>query len=83
MNKTFLNLPLSFRLKGVEGTIRVLGDSLILKSQDAAAAKLFVLMKRDQITVMNTPLMIEVYGGNDLVTTIQTSFLGPVQKKTR
>ena len=81
VNKTFLNLPLTFRLKGVEGTIRVLGDSLILKGQDAAAAKLFVLMKRDQIKTMNTPLAIEVYGRESLMTTIQTSFLGPVQKK--
>ena len=81
VNKTFVNLPLSFRLKGVDGTIRVLGDSLILKSQDAASAKLFVLMKRDQIKLMNTPLTIEVYGRNGLANTIQTSFLGPVQKK--
>ena len=81
VNKTFLNLPLSFRLKGVEGTIRVLGDSLILKSQDAAAAKLFVLMKRNQIKMMNTPLVIEVYSRENLMTAIQTSFLGPLQKK--
>jgi cytochrome c oxidase accessory protein FixG len=81
VNKTFSSLPLSFRLKGVEGTIRVLGDSLILKSQDAAAAKLFVLMKRDQISMTNTPLVIEVYGGERLTASIQTSFLGPVQKK--
>jgi cytochrome c oxidase accessory protein FixG len=81
VNKTFLDLPLSFRLKGVEGSIRVLGDSLILKSQDAASAKLFVVMKRDQIKMMNTPLMIEVYGGEGRTALIQTSFLGPVQKK--
>jgi cytochrome c oxidase accessory protein FixG len=81
INKTFADLPLSFRLIGVEGSIRVLGDSLILKSQDAASAKLFVLMKRDQIKTMNTPLAIEVYSGKELTTTVQTSFLGPVHKK--
>jgi hypothetical protein len=81
VNKTFLDLPLSFRLKGFEGSIRVLGDSLVLKSQDAASAKLFVMMKRDRIKMMNTPIMIEVYGGVGRTTLIQTSFLGPVQKK--
>jgi hypothetical protein len=55
---------------------------LVLKSQDAAAAKLFVLMKRDQVTLMNTPLTIEVYTGGVLTTTVQSSFLGPVRQKT-
>jgi cytochrome c oxidase accessory protein FixG len=81
VNKTFVDLPLSFKLRGVEGSIRVLGDSLVLKSQDAVAAKLFVLMKRDKIRMMNTPLAIEVYSGEMLTTTVQSTFLGPVQKK--
>ena len=81
VNKTFSNLPLSFRLKGTDGTIRLLGDSLILKGQEAAAAKLFVLIKRGHITTMNTPLTIEVRSGDVVTNTVQTSFLGPVHKK--
>jgi hypothetical protein len=81
VNKTFGPLPLSFKLRNVDGTIRVLGDSLILRSQEANAAKLFVLLKRDQVKAMNTPLDVEVYSGDRLVGVVQSSFLGPVRKK--
>jgi cytochrome c oxidase accessory protein FixG len=81
VNKTFGPLPLSFKLRNVEGTIRVLGDSLVLKSQEANAAKLFVLLKRGQIKTMNTPLDVEVYSGERLVGVVQSSFLGPVRRK--
>ncbi|HTY38436.1 MAG TPA: cytochrome c oxidase accessory protein CcoG [Bacteroidota bacterium] len=81
VNKTFSPLPLSFRLRSINGTIRVLGDSLVLRSQEANAAKLFVLLKRDQIKSMNTPLDVEVYSGDKLVGVVRSSFLGPVKKK--
>jgi len=81
VNKTFGPLPLSFKLRNVDGTIRVLADSLILRSQEANAAKLFVLLKRDQVKAMNTPLDVEVYSGDRLVGVVQSSFLGPVRKK--
>ena len=32
VNKTFSDLPLSFRLNNIEGSVRLLGDSLVLKS---------------------------------------------------
>ncbi|MCX6135412.1 MAG: cytochrome c oxidase accessory protein CcoG [Ignavibacteriales bacterium] len=83
VNKTFAPLPLSFKLRSTDGAIRVLGDSLVLKSQETNAAKLFVLLKRDHIKVMNTPLEVEVYSGSRLVAVVQSSFLGPVQKKER
>jgi cytochrome c oxidase accessory protein FixG len=81
VNKTFAPLPLSFKLRNVDGIIKVLGDSLILKSQEANAAKLFVLFKREKIKTMNTPLDVEVYSGDRLVGVVQSSFLGPVHKK--
>lgn len=83
VNKTFADMPLSFRLKDVEGTVRVLGDSLILKSQEATSAKLFVLLKRDQIKSMNTQLDLEVYSGSKMTNTLRTSFLGPVKRKSQ
>ncbi len=81
VNKTFSDRPLSFRLKNLGGSVRVLGDSLVLKSQGATSAKLFVLLDRAQITSMNTPLEIEVYSENQLTNTLRTSFLGPVKRK--
>jgi len=81
VNKTFLSLPLSFPTQGGRRDDTRSRDSLVLQSQGAAAAKLFVLVKRDQIKTMNTPLVIEVYNGEALTNSMQTSFLGPVQKK--
>jgi len=81
VNKTFAPLPLSFKLRDVEGSIRVLGDSLVLASQEATSAKLFVLLKRENIKAMNTPLNVEIYSGDRLVGVVQSSFLGPARKK--
>lgn len=81
VNKTFADLPLSFKLGNVEGSVRLLGDSLILRSQEAASAKLFVVLNRDRITAMNTRLSIEVYSGDRLANVLQVSFLGPARKK--
>jgi len=81
VNKTFSPLPLSFKLTNADGAIRVLGDSLVLKSQETTSAKLFVLFKRESIRAMNTPLDVEVYSGSQRVGIVQSSFLGPVRKK--
>jgi hypothetical protein len=81
VNKTFSPLPLSFKLTNAAGAIRLLGDSLVLKSQETTSAKLFVLFKRESIRAMNTPLEVEVYSGSQRVGIVRSSFLGPVRKK--
>jgi cytochrome c oxidase accessory protein FixG len=80
VNKTFETIPVSFRLKNIEGHISVLGDPLLLGGQQSAQARLFVLVPKKNITAMNTPVDIDVYHGDRLSTTIRTSFLGPVTK---
>jgi len=80
-NKTFDDMPLRFRLKNIEGKISVLGDSLIVKGQETIQARLFVLVQRDRIKTMNTPLEIEMYHKDQLLNTAQTSFLGQVKKE--
>lgn len=77
-NKSFDSARISFRLKNADGRITVLGDSLNLKSQESVSAKLFILLKRDQIRAMNTPLEIELVRNGVPVQDLETSFLGPV-----
>ncbi|MBA4311444.1 MAG: cytochrome c oxidase accessory protein CcoG [Chlorobiaceae bacterium] len=81
LNKTFESVPLSFKLKNVDGIISVLGDSLNVKTQESVSAKLFIILKRDQIKSMNTPLQIEILRNGETAQIVETSFLGPVGKK--
>ncbi|MFH0991865.1 MAG: cytochrome c oxidase accessory protein CcoG [bacterium] len=81
INKTFEEFPLTFKLKNIEGSISVLGDVHTLKPQEAASARLFVILHRSQLRTMNTPFEIEIFRGTQLVNVVQTSFLGPLQMK--
>jgi cytochrome c oxidase accessory protein FixG len=81
LNKTFESVPLSFKLKNGDGKISVLGDSLVIKTQESVSVKLFIMLKRDQIKSMNTPLQIEVLRNSEVVQIVETSFLGPVGEK--
>lgn len=79
VNKTFDRMPVALRLRGREGSVTVLGDSLVLNVQQATDAKLLVRLPRSAIRAMSTPVTIDLYAGEKLVASTNTSFLGPVE----
>ncbi len=81
LNKTFHAMPLSMKLENIGGEIKIIGVDLNPQPQEVAATKFFVLLTREKIASMNTPIVIGVYAGDKLINTITTSFLGPVQRK--
>lgn len=81
VNKTFDTMDVEVKLLNMEGEIRVLGDKKHIPPQEAALTKMFILLKKDAITMMNTPLQFGVYVDGREVHRITTSFLGPVEKK--
>ncbi|HLP14860.1 MAG TPA: cytochrome c oxidase accessory protein CcoG [Bacteroidota bacterium] len=80
-NKTFDQVSVSLKLENIKGEITILGSELVLPPNDIAAVKLFVILGRDEIKAMNTPLEIGVYAGGTRIASMSTSFLGPVRKK--
>jgi cytochrome c oxidase accessory protein FixG len=81
LNKTFAAKHIELKLLNGEGEIKLLGDNVTIKPQESAEAKLFVLLDKQKITRMNTPLEIGVYSEGKEVQRIATSFLWPVEKQ--
>lgn len=79
VNKT--NEVKDIRLKVEKGKaeIKMVGKEIHLDKQSSTTGALFVIMKREDITAMKTPLVIGVYTSDgELLEKVKTNFIGPV-----
>jgi len=82
VNKTFDKVPISIKLENIKGEIKLIGrDNIKLEPSGILEEKFLVFLPKDEIKVMNTPLNIGVYRGEEKIDDIKTSFLGKVQEK--
>ncbi len=81
LNKTFEPQEIDLKMLGDEGEIKLLGDKVVIPPQESAQAKMFVLLEKDEIKRMNTPIEIAVFSNGKEIHRIASSFLGPVEKK--
>ncbi|MBI2429064.1 MAG: cytochrome c oxidase accessory protein CcoG [Ignavibacteriales bacterium] len=82
LNKTFEPLEIDLKLHdNDDGELKLLGDKIVIPPQESAQAKMFVLLEKNEIKKMNTPIVIEVYSNGKEIHRIKSSFLGPVEKK--
>jgi hypothetical protein len=81
VNKTFETLPAKLELQNIEGEIKIIGSDLIVDPQGVEEAKFLVILDKNQIEVMNTPIEIAVTSNDMVIDVIKTSFLGRVNKK--
>lgn len=79
INKTFNELPVRLELEDSKGKIKLIGQDITLGPQGNYDGKFLVLMPKDAIDKMNTPLTIGVYSNKGLLQKIRTSFLGPME----
>lgn len=81
VNKTFDPTEIKLKLESPSsGELKIIGTDLKLDPQEIVEAKFMILLPKESITKMNTPVEIGVYDGNKLIRKIKTSFLGPVEK---
>jgi len=80
INKTFNRIPVNLKLQNYEGEINIIGNNLIVEPQGVTEAKFLVILNKENITQIKTPLSIAVVSENKIIDVIQTSFLGKVEK---
>lgn len=68
------------KLQNYEGEINIIGNNLIVEPQGVTEAKFLVILNKENITQIKTPLSIAVVSENKIIDVIQTSFLGKVEK---
>ena len=81
VNKTFNEFPVSLKLENINGEIKMIGtENLNVESQGIAEAKFLVILSKDDIKNMKTPLDISVSSSGEIIDVIRTSFLGKVNR---
>ncbi len=81
VNKTFDSFPAKLELTNIDGEIKIIGKDLTVEPQGVTEAKFLVILKKDQLNSLNTPLEIAVKSDNKIIDVIKTNFLGKVDRK--
>lgn len=83
LNKTFFQKEIEVKLLNVQGEIKILGDNKSIPAQEAVLTKMFLSLDKESIKMMNTPIEFGIYSEGKEIQRINTSFLGPVDKKEK
>jgi len=81
VNKTFNKIPVELKLENISGELKLVGRDIIMEAQGNVDAKFLVLLPKDELTKMSTPIEIGIYNDNKLIKKVSTSFLAPMKKK--
>jgi cytochrome c oxidase accessory protein FixG len=77
VNKTSRDIPVELKLENVPGELSTVGGELLLPKQDLLKTSVLVKLPRNSLQGANTPLVIGVYSGDELIETVKTAFVGP------
>lgn len=77
INKTNKDLPVHFEIMDHEGRIQMVGDDITLKARDAAKSKFIIYIAPKDLNQLKTDLEIGIYEGDELVETVNTTFIAP------
>ncbi len=83
INKTFNPIKVELKLKNIEGEIKLIGHDLNVAPQEVAEGKFLVIIPKDKIKKVNTPIIIEVKAGDKVIDLVKTSFLGKINRKKK
>jgi cytochrome c oxidase accessory protein FixG len=81
VNKTFNKIPVKLKLENQKGELKLIGNNIVIEPQGNIDAKFLVLLKKNELSKMSTPIDIGIYHGDKLIKKVSTSFLAPMKKK--
>lgn len=81
VNKTFDEIPVHLKLEGDKGELKLIGNDIVIQPQGNIDAKFLVLMPKEDLTSMSTPIDVGIYSNDKLIKKVSTSFLAPLKKK--
>ncbi len=79
VNKTVDPIDLTIKVFDNQGKIEIIGKPYIkVEKEGQGSGSFFVVLPKKSIHSRKTQVMLELYEGNKLVTSMKTNFLGPV-----
>jgi cytochrome c oxidase accessory protein FixG len=78
INKTKQEMPVTFTLEGIEGTVKLVGENKInLKAEDVTKCSFFIEIPKEKIPKHSSKITIGVYSNDTKIQTLKIKFLGP------
>lgn len=77
INKTNQEIPVTLKLKDEKGSIKMVGEHLVVGKQGVAESAFFIIYHRDDVHQIKSAVRIGVYSGDKLIETVESTFLGP------
>ncbi len=82
INKTFDRVEPTLEVENIKNAqVKLVSGSLTLEPESVAEAQIFVIVPKDEIKQLNTPIEIAVKANGKVIDVIKTSFLGKVRGK--
>jgi len=80
INKTKEEMPIEFRLVGVEGQIKMIPEGAVPQTlpNDVVKGAFMVQLDPEDLNGQTTKIRFEVYSGDRLLDRVSTGFLGPI-----
>jgi cytochrome c oxidase accessory protein FixG len=80
VNKTRESLPVELKLLSHEGTLQIVGTSVVTAAPTGIAETAFFIdLDRSQLDGVKTPITIGIYSRGRLLEEVDTGFMGPAQ----
>ncbi len=67
VNKTFNKIPVTLKLENIEGELKLIGNEIIMEAQGNIDSKFLVLLPKNELSKMSTPIDIGIYSGDKLI----------------
>lgn len=81
VNKTTQEIPLTFKLNGIEGKVEILGRNYVkVEKEGQGVGEFFIVIAKKDIKQKKTPIIMSVYNGNEKIGDVKTNFLAPVSE---
>lgn len=78
-NKTNNEWPLTFKLSGIDGNIRLVGDAPVAGSNEMVKGAFFIDLNKDDLESRKNKIKIQVLTGDQILDEVNTSFFGPIK----
>jgi cytochrome c oxidase accessory protein FixG len=79
VNKTHKNIPMEFRLEGMEGELQVIGGDILVEKEAYKNATFIIKVPAARIKLRRTPVRVGVFEQDQRIKTVEITFIGPVE----
>ena len=79
VNKSYQKMPLTFRVKGGNGIIKMIGESMLVKSSEVSESSFFIFLPPKSIKESSVKLEVEVISEGKIIDVVKTKFQGPMR----